>query len=179
MSVTNTACVGAGMIPIWVKTRVFWDRRVLVQILVGAVRRASICTKASPQPAQYQTHGQWGCVWHFQRADYLGNEAKATEQFAKQYDNRSRCCEAGIPPLTNLNNLNSTYQNQVNNCCDQGKGLFINNNSKVTNINPNRTTTSSSTSATATEPSSRQRPLHHHQQLISTASILGPLLAGS
>ena len=81
-------------------------------------------------------------------ADYLGNEANNTEQYVKQCDDSSWCCEAQTPPLTNLNNLNSSLQGQVDSCCSQGKGVFINN-GIVEKVNPNGTATSSSTTSSS------------------------------
>ena len=110
-------------------------------------------------------------------ADYLGNVANATEQFVKQCDDKSWCCEAESPPLDDQNVLNSTLQNQVDACCSQGKGVFINN-GKVTNVNPSGTATSASaTAATTRSPSSatpKPPPLHNNH----TGAIAGGVVGG-
>lgn len=110
-------------------------------------------------------------------ADYLGNEANATEQFVKQCDDGSWCCEAQTPPLNDQNVLNSSMQNQVNACCSQGKGVFINN-GKVTNVNPNGTATSVSatTAATQTPTSATPTPPPPHHSI--TGAIAGGVVGG-
>ena len=111
-------------------------------------------------------------------ADYLGNEANATEQFVKQCDDGSWCCEAQTPPLNDQNVLNSTMQNQVNACCSQGKGVFINN-GKVTNVNPNATATSASATTAATQPpasptrSPPPPPPHHSDAGAIAGGVVG------
>ena len=112
-------------------------------------------------------------------ADYLGNVANATEQFVKQCDDGSWCCEAQTPPLNDQNVLNSTMQNQVNACCSQGKGVFINN-GKVTSVNPNATATSASATTAATQPpvsptTSPPPPPPHHSD---AGAIAGGVVGG-
>ena len=109
--------------------------------------------------------------------DYLGNIANDTEQFVKQCDDGSWCCEAESPPLNDQNVLNSTLQSQVNACCTQGRGVFIND-GKVTNVNPNGTATSTSATATATQSPSLPTPsiiIHHHNH---TGAIAGGVVGG-
>lgn len=110
-------------------------------------------------------------------ADYLGNAANRTEQFVKQCNDGSWCCEAQIPPLNNLNNLNSTLLGQVNACCDQGKGLFIDN-GKITNVNPKGTATSSSPTATATKTSPSPTPSSPSSSAASQNSSHAGAIAG-
>ena len=113
-------------------------------------------------------------------ADYLGNVANATEQFVNQCDDGSWCCEAQTPPLNGQNVLNSSMQNQVNACCSQGKGVFINN-GKVTNVNPNGTATSVSATPAATQSPSSATPTppppHHSNTGAVTGGVLGGIAA--
>ena len=83
-------------------------------------------------------------------ADYLGKLANDSEQYVKQCDDGSWCCEAHSPPLNDQNVLNSTMQNQVNACCSQGSGVFIED-GKVTNVNPDGSTISASATTAATQ----------------------------
>ena len=110
-------------------------------------------------------------------ADYLGNVANATEQFVKQCDDGSWCCEAQTPPLNDQNVLNSSMQNQVNACCSQGKGVFINN-GKVTNVNPNGTATSVSATAAATQSPSSATPTPPPPHHSNTGAIAGGVVGG-
>ena len=109
--------------------------------------------------------------------DYLGNVANATEQFVKQCDDGSWCCEAETPPLDNHNILNSTMQNQVNGCCSQGKGVFINK-GKVTNVNPSGTATSTSATAAATKSPSSPTPSSSSQHNSHVGGIAGGVVGG-
>ena len=116
-------------------------------------------------------------------ADYLGNVANDTEQYVKQCDDGSWCCEAQTPPLNDQNVLNSTMQNQVNACCSKGSGVFINN-GKVTNTNPSGTSTSASatnsasatTAATQSPSSPTTSPLPPHNS--HTGAIAGGVVGG-
>ncbi|KAL2041923.1 hypothetical protein N7G274_005111 [Stereocaulon virgatum] len=89
--------------------------------------------------------------------DYLGNIANATEQYVKECQDGSWCCEAENPPLNSNGGLNSTLQGQVDTCCAQGKGVFIKN-GIATNVNPNATTTGSSATSTST-PAQHSTPV--------------------
>ena len=110
-------------------------------------------------------------------ADYLGNVANATEQFVKQCDDGSWCCEAQTPPLNDQDVLNSSMQNQVNACCSQGKGVFIDN-GKVTNVNPNATATSVSATPTATQSPSSATPTPPPPHHSNTGAIAGGVVGG-
>lgn len=110
--------------------------------------------------------------------DYLGNLANGTEQYVKQCSDGSWCCEAESPPLTNLNKLNSTEQDQVNTCCDQGKGVFIDN-GKISTTNPKGTATNSSGAASTTKSSSAintSTPLPQHSN--HAGAIAGGVVGG-
>ena len=110
-------------------------------------------------------------------ADYLGNVANATEQFVKQCDDGSWCCEAQTPPLNNQNVLNSTMQSQVDACCSRGSGVFINN-GKVTNVNPSGTATSASATPAATQSPSLPTPSSSSQHNSHIGSIAGGVVGG-
>ena len=109
-------------------------------------------------------------------ADYLGNVANATEQFVKQCDDGSWCCEAQDPPL-DQNVLNSTMQSQVDGCCSRGSGVFINN-GKVTNVNPSGTATSASATPTTTQSPSSPTRTSPPQPNNHTGAIAGGVVGG-
>ena len=110
-------------------------------------------------------------------ADYLGKLANDSEQYVKQCEDGSWCCEAQTPPLNDQNILNSTMQNQVNACCSQGSGVFIDN-GKVTNVNPNGTTIKASATTAATQSSSPPTTSPIPQPNNHTGAIAGGVVGG-
>ena len=133
--------------------------------------------KCSTRPAAKGGIKVWRTALTTSMADYLGNVANATEQFVKQCDDGSWCCEAQTPPLNDQNVLNSSMQNQVNACCSQGKGVFINN-GKVTDVNPNGTATSVSATAAATQSPSSATPTPPPPHHSNTGAIAGGVVGG-
>lgn len=110
-------------------------------------------------------------------ADYLGRRANTTYQYVTQCHDKSWCCEAKDPPMNNDNVLNSTMQSQVNACCSQGSGVFINN-GKVTNVNPNGTATSASATTAATQSPSSPTTSPSPQHNSHTGAIAGGVVGG-
>jgi len=66
-------------------------------------------------------------------ADLLGNVANITEQYVRPCADGSFCCEAEKP------HLNATVNATVDTCCEKGRGFLIQNDGKVSGMNPDGT----------------------------------------